>query len=217
MYVQIDEAEDPFDFYKALAPEPPMGEIVGRIAFLAASLCGAVSFVPAALKKTRIYTFIPGVANIPVAQEEVIEGAAEAPRPMETPRCTPAECEKIRELFTSIADGGADLVLPWVAFRLHQLGNQIEHVHPFSLLLAMPKEKMRQILMSENPLKINSFIGGLSKGMAKEIGRNGIHHYLASFSAAMEKQEERIRQLIQAADWLGLVQYLFDTPAARAG
>jgi hypothetical protein len=218
--VQITETEDPYEdpyyVYKALDTELQQWEKLGNIGLFSSAFVGGAACIPAAMKK-RVYTFqstgapgAPAQAEAAVV-EEVVAGVVPAPR------CSPEERAKIVELFTSIADGGANLALPWVGYRLYQLGNEIRHVHTFALLQAMPKEKIRQTFIEASEFKMGKILNGISEGMQREIQRNNVNRYIPGLATAMGKEETPIRQLIQAADWLGLVRYLFEIPAAHAG
>ena len=216
MEVQIADSEDPYYIYKAISSEPQKWETLGNIGLFISAFVAIGAFVPAAMKK-RVYTFTPtptGGAPAPVEAAQV-EAAAE-PGVTPAPRCTLEEQAKIVELFTTIADGSI-ASLAWSAYRLNQLGGEIHHVHPFALLQAMPREKIRQIFLSDSAFKKGRIINGINEGMQRERDRNNLNRYIPGFASSMQKEEARTRQLIQAADWLGLVQYLFEIPAARAG
>lgn len=214
MEVQIAESEDPYDLYKALDPEPQKWEKLGQIAFFASSFSAISAFLPAVAKKNRIYTFIPPGNNYlpPAPQPEGGEAnVVEQPRIIPTPRCTADERRSIEELFGTLADNNINITNPFVGIRLYNLGNKIEAVHPLSLLIVMPKETMRGIF-NTNEYRIGEVIGGVRKGMVRELGRNNIHRYIPSFAEQMGKEVDPIRRLIQAASWRELVQYLFDIP-----
>jgi hypothetical protein len=215
MDVQIADSEEPYYIYKAFSPETQHWETVGNIGIFSSAFVAMGAFVPAVMKK-RVYTFNPtnngnGAAPVEVA---AAEGAEAAPA-IEAPRCTEPEREKIVELFSTIADGGANLAFPWVIYRLTQLGNEIHHVHIFALLQAMPREKIRQVFMGNSDFKKGKILEGINEGMQRELGRGKVNPFIPSFAASMQKEEALTRQLIQAGDWLALVQYLFEIPAAR--
>lgn len=214
----ISNSEDPYDIYKALDPRPQKWEEVGRVLCLPTLIIAGGAFIPAALKKKRTYTQItPAIDYIPpLPPNEVGGGEALEPRPIQVPRCIDEERRNIEEVFGTIAHASYWELL-WNAAHLSALGDQIEHVHPFSLFLAMPREIIRDIFSSRDSFKMGCVFGGVKRGMRREIDNQNIERYLPNFAAEMEKSADQIRQLIQAAeqtdDWQGLLRYLFDIPA----
>jgi hypothetical protein len=201
-------SEDRFDTYKA-DPTPQTGDVIGRVLILACTFFAVSSFVPAALKKQRIYT--PPAALHEPPQQVIIEEGVEVSKAAETPKCTNRETQDIRALFTLMAEGS--LMNPFVLWQLNQLGDRIRQVHPLSLLLNIPRDKMKEILLGGNPIKINTFVDGIDKGCRQELQRNNLTRYLADFAKQIGKPEEAIKQLIQAGDSKAFVHFLFDIPA----
>ena len=77
--------------------------------------------------------------------------------------------------------------------------------------MAMPRDKIRQIFNGGffyRFTRTSTILWGIEKGMQQEI--NNLDPLIPYFAAQMGKEAEPIRQLIQAADWRGLVHYLFE-------
>lgn len=202
----------PHDFLK----EPSEGwEVIGCMGFAASIFIALSAYVPAAAKKKRIYSIGPVLGpSVPqaaqVIEECVVEEAGvEEPRRERGYACSTTDRANIVRLFTEIADAST-LDLVWKGFELRALGNRIEHVHPLALLVCVPKDKMRAILTSGNPMKTKPFMDNMTANLAREyIGGNLVPH-IETFSQEFDKNEEEIRQLIQARDWANFVYYLFD-------
>lgn len=209
MDIQAAESEDSQDLYKILIEKPQKWEIIGRITLMSCSLIAFSAFIPALWnKKKRTYQPLLNTDCTPPPEIEIADVTAK-PNPLELPRCTPIEKEKIIELFETLAKG---MPGPFAGLRLYQLGKEIDHVHPFSLLLVMPKEKIKQIFKNGNNFMISNIINGIQKGMERELARNKIHPYIPIFASETHKEDEKIKQLILAADWKGFAQYVLDIP-----
>jgi hypothetical protein len=117
----------------------------------------------------------------------------------------------VRELVTTIADT-RDLFLPRHTFRLTSLGNILKkhNVHPFAFIKSAPADKMAQILRRGKGLGFNSVFGGLRANLERH--RYTLEPHLPALAHHMQKTDlGRLSRLTQAADWQGLVGYLFGT------
>ncbi len=214
MDIQATESEDLHDLYKTLIEKPQKWEIIGRITLISCLLIALSAFIPALWnKKKRTYQPLLNTDCTPLSEIEIADVTAK-PNSLELPRCTPIEKEKIIELFGTLAKG---MPGPLTGWRLHQLGKEIDHVHPFSLLLVMPKDKITQIFKNANRMMISNIINGIQKGMERELKRNKIHPYIPIFSSETHKEAGKIKQLILAADWKGFARYVLDIPVSREG
>jgi hypothetical protein len=216
MILDIFNSEDPYEVSQTTEQEPQKWEKIGQVLNIACSVIAVSAFVPAALKKKRIYTPIQhGNSYIPPAP---IEGALEEikePRVLPVPHCLPEEKRNIEKLFGTLADAKTNLASPFVGYELYALGNKIEHIHPLTLLMNMPKETMQGIFNTKSEFRIEQVIGGIQKGMEKELARNKVFCFLDKFAEGMGKETESLKRLIQSADWKKFVQYLFDIPGER--
>lgn len=199
--------------------DPPFTEKLGKGALYLTALSALSIALPAAVKKKRTYVPIsitPSVSPEPPPVEEPpspaslpdLLGAIPPPRrsPTPVPSCTEEEKTKITELFGTIATSNV-FSLGLNAGRLQQLGNEIEAIHPFSLLLTMPQQTMQQIFQ-RNSFVITNVMEGIQKGFERE--KENLELYLPSFASQVNREESRISQLIGRSDWIGLVRYLFD-------
>ncbi|HSX10747.1 MAG TPA: hypothetical protein VLF94_03405 [Chlamydiales bacterium] len=184
-------------------------ERVGQVALAWFSIAAMCAGVPAFMKKKRIVTLTHTVTPTPVAVE-VVEVAAVAPNVERAPRSSHAA--EIRELFTTIANTSV-LQLPLRGMRLHAIGNELrrDSVHPFEMLRCAPRESIQRIFREGSRFKIQTVIEGIREGMIRES--HNLELFTPGLAADMGKSEERIRPLIQARDWRGLVEYLFDIPS----
>jgi hypothetical protein len=204
--MEISSVESDDDFYKNLTAHPQESDHIGKTLFWLSSFIALTAVVPAVIKKNRIYTAWTGIAEGRAVQpiQVVAEDAPLAP----SPQCTPEEKRKVENLFGTLADATvANLV--WNALNLIRLGNEIDHLHPFALLFAMPRDKIRLTFVNGNRFKIQSVLDGINKGMQREIQRNNINRFIPDFCALMGVDENRVRDLIQHANWDGLMRYLY--------
>lgn len=199
-----DFDEDPY------AKHPKNWEPVGKTIFWGSFFLAVGAAAPAFFKKKRVYTALAptGENGAAAAQDAVLEADPSVPAPL---RCSQEAKARVVELFTTIADG--NIVLN--GLFLQRLGAQIEEedrIHPFSFIMAMPRDKIRDIFNSSNFVyklpRIPAILGGIERGMIRE--RNHLDPFISYFATQMSKEAEPIRQLIQAADWERLVHYLFD-------
>lgn len=185
---------------------------IGKQLVWASGVIALGATVPVFFKKKRIYTLIvPESSEIAApataAQEEAI------PRILQ---CNEEVKGKIVRLWTEIANGSMDP-------RLIQLGNEIENthkVHPFALFIALPKDKIQQILNNQKysftwiiiPRVISGIGGGMLKALSEERPSTWpeLWTLIPSFAKQMNKEEAQIKRWIQGTDWKGLVHYLFD-------
>ncbi len=140
------------------------------------------------------------------------------------PRANDTQHPQVVELFTTIATTVTlSLGKSWVSqlwqgdknpvVKLRNLEAQLEKppnpIHPFAFLLAAPKEQVQAILTENSSLKISGVIGGVQRGMERELKTNNIEPYIDDFAKSMNTTTEAIRPLIQARDWTKFVQHLF--------
>lgn len=211
MEISSIDHEDPYDVYKAINPVVQSWEKVGQAALIGFSVMAVCAFIPAFVKKKRIYSptsITPGLPAMEIVDAAVAEGQPKPQIPV--PRCTIEEQRKVEEIFHTVAQGGANLALPWVAYRLIRLGNEIDHIHPFAFLLAAPKHRVREIFAGGNDFKISSVLKGIVKGMEREYARRNLERFATSFATEMGKVPDRVKPFLRSRDWKGLTHYLFD-------
>ena len=216
MEVNFPEPDD------SMRPLSAISEEVGKDLFWASLIIAGVPFCAAALKKNRVYVkYTPQFTQSEPAPVTVSE-TVEIPRAI---LCTEDERATITELFTGIADIPYSSLANFFnghAKRLNDLGNKIRHVHPFALLIAMPKEKIRTIFASRDGFKIGRVLAGIGEGIKRESGmednirvrRDNVQELIPAFAHQIggDKTPEQIKQWIQTADWQSLVRYLYDIP-----
>lgn len=125
------------------------------------------------------------------------------------PTCTVVEREKIKKLFSMTASLSL-IGLGWNKSELEQLGKDVDEVHTFPFLLAIPKKSMQTIFQKHNRWVIGEILKGIKKGIEKEVLRGQIRPHIPTFAAKMGKEEGKIDQLIHSSNYEGLVRYLFD-------
>lgn len=215
------EAEKSDEVYKSYADEL---EPFGKKLFWGSSIIAAAAVVPVLFKKKRTYTVFTPLGNMgaPPLIEPALEPALE---PHEIPRLPPifqlsAEVEeKILRLWNRIATS-------FPTPELWALGNEIENVeqvHPFALLMTIPKDIFVRIFSNNQnflykmtcvPIILNGIGRGINRAISPErpIQWPGFQELLPSFALHMRKEEARINQLILAANWKNLICYLHDIP-----
>ncbi len=193
-------------------------EPIGKKIFWGNAVIAGTAFVSALAKKKRVYTvYVPAGEAVQPAQP--IEAGEVEDQIPEVLKCEPLVKEKIIRLWTQIADG-------YLTPNLWVLGNEIEdqhQVHPLALFIHLPREKLQKIFNSDEFFyklaRIPTIMWGFNKGMRKAISMERPHTWpelgtlLPSFAEQMRKDEGEIRRLIQAAEWRGLVHYLYDIQA----
>jgi hypothetical protein len=195
------------DLYTRFDSEPQRWEKTGKAAYSVFSAIAVGAFIPALAKKKRVYSLnLPGQAPqiIEVAEEPAIERALDLP----APHCTAMERGKVEKIFNTVAANNV-VGLAWHSYQLIKTGNEIDHIHPFSFLLAAPKEQVRLILLGGSDLKIRGVMKGVIKGMEREYAKNNLGPYIPSFAAEMGKDPAPIKALIASRNWKELVDYLF--------
>ena len=205
--------------YRAIEPPSEDWEKVGGVALYGFSLLAMGAFVPALCrKKQRVYTTsgpaITSGANIAVSQGEesvVIQELA-------FPEGTPEERAKVQDILRTTAR--VFLEKSWFAHAIHtllyakeglrlsELGDQVDHIHPFSFLSAVPKESIKQISLRGMSIAKSRVLGGIQKGLDRDY--NNLERYIPSFAQAMGKEVGPIQQHIRARAWKKLTCYLFD-------
>lgn len=252
--------EERIDFYKIPEPEPEIWQRIGDAAFTIFSLFALGAFFPALVKKKRVYTI--GVPDQPVQQIAVVEEPTQPPsvqpiipRKVEpqknvvkepVPLCTDTEASHVRNIFNTLSEGviwpwqkGIFLGNPKVIYNLkYTWGAAIEHIHPFSFLLAAPKRPARRIFTEDVEItdgvrndgqKAGGVMEGICRGMERHYVKNNLLRYLSSFEEQFttdweflispnvklpidhEKYKSSIENLIRARDWRTLADYLFLT------
>lgn len=210
MEIHLSEIDDPY------TRDPKNWEFIGEKILWTSSIFAAMAAVPAFFKKKRVYNVIStGCArNSPLAVGEAGEVEPNEVNLPQELRCPRQVKDKIIRLFTLIAD--EDVVTN--GRLLWRLGGEIEdqhHVHPLTLLMNMPREKIRQIFNNGNffytIVRIPTIMNGVERGMNREGNR--LQALIPAFAAQMQKDEETIRRLIGERDWRALVHFLFDIGA----
>jgi hypothetical protein len=171
--------------------DPPWLSIGEKVA-IASLFIAAAAAIPAMTRKKRV--FIPLRAEAP-AQIQF--------EPEEIPDCSPQDRAKIFEIFQTLAEKTF-----FNPFRLKQLGEEIDPVHPFAFLLHAPKRHVQAIFRGAHIFKINGVLGGIEKGILRE--KADLDRYIPRFAEQMGKEAEPIRRLISESNWRELVHYLFD-------
>ncbi len=123
--------------------------------------------------------------------------------------CTDEDRKKIGWIITTVENGGIDLI--WERKRLDDVGDEIMPVHPYKFLSTIildPKLKnsLKNIFQYIFPFKKMGFLAGVKKGMEREWGNLETH--MGEFASEMGTTCEKIRPLILAKDWNGLVCHL---------
>lgn len=156
-------------------------------------------------RKPRIYTL---GAPSPTALEPAAVAPAEIPQEP-APRCTPEEKKIVVEIFTTLASSSWTHLL-WNKKYLTDLGKKIEHIHTFSLFLAVPKESIQSIFHDGWGETKSRVIDDMVKGLEKAKRANKADCYAHNLATGMGKDPKRVIPLIQACRWRELVRYLFD-------
>lgn len=197
----VEEMENKKDFPKA----------VGLVSFVFFSCLATSAFIASIVKRKRSPTFhatlapIDGLLPPPLAAE----APPEAPSPY--PRCSDEDTQKVKKIFSITSLG--TLAATKNVFFLKKLGNEIDPIHPFAFLAAIPPENIQTIFKNNEFFVMQGTIGGIDKGMRREAEKNNLYQYIPDFAKAMKKQPLLITQSIQLGDWKGLVRYLFDIPS----
>ncbi len=205
--------EEPF------RPEPTNWELTGKVSLFAFSLLAIASLGFACCKKKRIYSYI---SDSPQVAPHPIEIAAAEPLPPPRPaapvslsQCTEKEEETVVYIFNAIADWSYTALLSDKLSdkedRLEKRGETIKHLHPFALLMAIPKPAMKKIFASPwlNSFQISNVMNGIVSGMKRE--KNNLTPHIPILAAKMGKDPERIASLTRSQEkWPALVDYLFD-------
>lgn len=137
------------------------------------------------------------------------------PPPLErSPRCSDEHARYVVEIFTTIANTNAILLLTKKS-KLDRLGNELRQhkVHPFEILRRMPRESICKILREKSDLVVKDVIKGLQEGMERE--RHTLERYAPGLAADMGKSAAQLMPLIRAGNWRCVVEYLFDIKPAR--
>jgi hypothetical protein len=177
----------------------------GKLAFALCVITGLAAAAPGVFKKKRQYQLAPQMApemTPPIAIPEAGDNSPPFPRGTEEQR------NHVIDIFSTVATKWSwDLINEQK--RLEDIEEyQIKWIHPFFFLHSAPKEHVQTIFRGWNRFKQSNVLDGIRRGMERE--RQNLELYLPSFAAAMGKPAEQIRPLIQAADWQGLVNLLYD-------
>ncbi len=209
--MEIGEVDFETDRREAIESKPRDWEKVGGVALMGFSLVAVSALVPALVKKKKVY--LPSTSSISVAVEVADTFQGEKPSPL--PICMLEEQKKVEEIFTTTAEKGTGFGLGLIPARtrLIKLGKEIDHIHPFSFLLAAPKSCVKKIFHEGISLAKSKVMGGIIKGMEREFAKKNLECYIPSFAEKMGKNSEQIRHWIRARNWKELVRYLFDIHA----
>lgn len=201
MDVHFPESDDPYD--RSLKYWEPAGKTLAW----GSSIIAAATALPAMLKKKRTYSQMTPIATNggAVAVQEGPAGSEELPLELRPPS---EKRERIAELFNLTAE---DFILNGA--RLNTVGAQVEadSVHPYAFLMSIPRNAIQQIFRLQlRRVPLYFITDGIARGMQRE--RGSLERLLPAFASSMQKETAPIRQLILAADWQGLLRYLFDIP-----
>lgn len=221
---EIGSIQESFYIDPPIEDEVPEWKKIGDIAFLGFSFIGTCAFLPACLKKKRIYiaqqgaapaVVIPDVVEAPPVEAPVVAGPQPNPAVERFPRCSPEDAGRIREIFLTTQNMNTFYlwrILSEEKPRLEALGNALRanNVHPFEFLRCAPKEAVQAIFRSWNVFKTDGVMAGVIEGMNRESARNNLERYIPDFAATMGKSVEQLRPLIREHQWRRIVDYLFD-------
>lgn len=154
-------------------------------------------------KRNKISPF-----TAPGGEKVVAEPIVQTDDPLPAPRCKLEEQRKVEDIFKTTAEGGVGLYV--FGIRLIQVGNEIDHIHPFAFLLAAPREYLRMIFYSGSDFKIGHVMRGVKKGMEREMAKNNLTRYVDDFARSFGKNPAEIKTMIHTRSWRHLVHYLFD-------
>lgn len=206
--MEVPPIDDTFEPFTPEVVEPKPWEHLAQMALNSFYGAAACAFIPAALRKKRSITFAPvGQFAPPV---EVAAGGEEP-----VPPATKEEQEKVGDLFKIIAENSVLGLAPH-APNLFKIKRKILPMHPFAFLMSAPRKYVRIIFTGNSNYKITQVLGGIHEGMVRERAEGNLGKYIPAFAAHMGKDPNQIRRLIRGRevnDWLGLVNYLFDTAA----
>jgi hypothetical protein len=204
MAVHFPESEDSYDSYDRYLREwAPAGKaFVWGNSILAAGVATAAMF-----KKKRTYAQLS--LGAPNEGSVIVQEPAEAGGLPQELRPSSEKSARVTRLFNLTAEN-------YYEHRgiLSTLGEEIERdaIHPYAFLMAISPIAIQLIFR----LRLRAFLlwyitDGISRGMQRE--RESLERLLPHFARVMQKESAPIRQLIQAADWQGLLRYLFDIPS----
>lgn len=209
---------EPSDRYESeLKPYEEGGE---KLFWVSAFIASTVA-VHAVVKKKRVYSFSPPVLMSGGGEARGIEEVVSEKPPEALPKCplpSPREEGIVQALFSDLANLGV-IGLARKKKKLQEWGNQIRHLHPFTLLIAMPKEAIRTIFSRLITRPKSEFTENLLKSIRSQWVKDNILPLLPDFAEKMgrkrEEIEDRFTQLMQQPDqdfdWcVKFVHYLYD-------
>jgi hypothetical protein len=125
----------------------------------------------------------------------------------------PIEAGKVQELVNTMADHDWPGLLVR-AVHLTSLGNEIDHLHPFSFMIAINMDlvalrKMAQL--HQTSWKWDRIVGGIIKTSNREHAQGNLLPHVGNFALAMGVQEGQILPYLQGPNLniKGLVEFLF--------
>ncbi len=207
--------------------EPESYEKGGEKLFWASAFIASAVAVHAVVKKKRVYSFSPPVLMSGGGEARGIEEVIPEKPPEAVPKCplpSAGEEKIVRDLFTNLATLG-DSALGVIKLGLKKTelkgwGNGIKHLHPFTLLIAMPKDAIRTIFSRRIITRPKSeFTKNLLESIRNQWVKDNILPLLPDFAEKMgrkrEELEDRFTQLMQQPDqgfdWcVEFVHYLYD-------
>lgn len=103
------------------------------------------------------------------------------------------------------------------AGELQDLGNKVQHVHPFKFLeVCFTSPHLRKCMVSvlDNYFKRDGFLkgsgdtAGFIKKCERENARNNLHPHILGFCQAVKAHPDQVRTLVENQEWEKLLRYL---------
>lgn len=211
--MQIQRTDSRSYAIPTFAQEPPLLGKVARLAFDLFSLIAFCLVLCVFFKRKR--TYIP--AKPPLLPSRVLEvNVLVIPHQPTYAPCTDAQKAIVREIFETTAQGNSAkgaITLAKASSRLEAIGNQIDSIHPFAFLEAIPREPLKAILTSWWPHMMEAsrrIKNGIASKIELKKSQNEIDLYIPHFAETIGKDPDQIRELIKASDSTGLIKYLYD-------
>lgn len=211
--MQIQRIDSRSPFIAHLASKPPLLGKVARLAFDLFSLIAFCLVLCVLFKRKRMY--IP-TKPPPLAVQAPLADVLVIPNLPNYTSCTGEQRAIVREIFDTTAKGNSAkgaLILLNAKDRLEMIGRQIDAIHPFAFLEAIPRESLKTIKtswwphMAEASRRIQN---GIATKIELKKSQNEIDRYIPHFAHNMRKDSDRISEMIEASDYHGLVKYLYN-------
>jgi len=127
----------------------------------------------------------------------------------QVPEVSPETLKDIRELITTLGESSVWGLLR-NSFRLNDIGNKLEPLHPFQFLCAIftakpPLFSFVDAILKDD-FKKGNFLQGINKGMGREAST--IELYIDDFAKKTGTTPDRIRSYLPSRNWLGLIRHL---------